>query len=302
MRAWAWVGSVIALLGCGGASAPDPNDCPTEGGASCFQLPTEPMAIRYPFLPPDLDCGEMVPVAARMPFTLVGRVYDFQSGEYYTVPGANVELYGEATFATPIASFVTDAMGNYSLAMPTGTPDILYAHVTSALTAEEYLHAIRSSHTLSPDIEAMNIAAARSEFIDDVADLVRVTRAPGTGFAFVRVWDCDGMPIEHTEVVLSTKRGAREFVHGVPIVYGAPGDPPVPVLVTARADTANNGASAIFNMPPADVYYLQAWGFRTDDDLLRGEDGLSLVLEYPVRIGADLTYGITYRANVLATN
>jgi hypothetical protein len=302
MRAWAVMGSVIAVVGCGDDPAPDPNDCPTEGGASCFQLPTEPMAIRYPFVAPDLDCGEMVPVAARMPFTLVGRVYDFQSGEYYTVPAANVELFVDASFSTPIATFVTDAMGNYSIAMPAGTPDILYAHVTSALTAEEYLHAIRSSHTLSPDIESMNIAAARSAFIDDVAELVRVPRTPDTAFAFVRVWDCDGMPIEHTEVMLSTKRGAREFVRGVTIVYGAPGDPPVPVLVTARSDTANNGASGIFNIPPADVYYLQAWGFHTDDDLLRGEDGLSLVLEYPVRIEASLAYGITYRANVIDTN
>jgi hypothetical protein len=251
-----------------------------------------------PAQPPRLDCGEMVPGAARMPFTLVGRVYDFRSGENYRVPAATVELFGGASFATPIGSFVTDAMGNYSVAMPVATPDILYAHVTSAITADEYLHAIRSSHTLAPDIESLNIATANAQFVDDAASLVHVTRTAGTGFIFTRIADCQGLNIEHMEVVLSATRGERAFVRGASTVYGAPGEPPVPVLVIARGDSADNGAAAIFNIAPADVYYLQAWGFHTDDDLLRGEAGLSLVLEYPVRIEADRVYGITYRANL----
>jgi hypothetical protein len=241
----------------------------------------------------------MVALSSPAPRTLVGRVYHLQLGEYYTFPGATAELFASATFASPIVSLTTDDQGNYTVDVPEGTPDILYAHVTGCILAEEYLHAIRPTRTLAPDILALNIAAARASFIDDAASLVRVTRDSADGFAYVVVSDCAGNPIQHVEVVLSVQRSVRTFIAGAITVYGTAGATPVPVLVTAQADTADNGAAAIFNIAPDAEYYLQAWGFQTQDEAARGEPGLALVMEYPVRIERGMAYGITYRTNVV---
>jgi hypothetical protein len=296
-RAMVWWASVLAA--CGGDAPPDPNDCPIRGGETCFRLPTAPMTISSASaMPPLLDCGEVAPVAARQPFTLTGRVYDYQFGPYYTVPGANVELFASASFVSPIATLVTDDLGNYSVALPVGTPDVLYAHVTASIITDEYLHAFRPTNTLSPDILTFNLASTNPGFLDDTARLVRVSRDPEAGFAVVTVSDCGGRPIEHIEVVLSSERGTRAFLDGASTVYGTPGSMPVPVLVTARSDTADNGMAAIINIPPNGDYYLQAWGFPTMDEVTRGEPGLALVMEVPVGIDASTAYGITYRANV----
>jgi hypothetical protein len=241
----------------------------------------------------------MVPITSPAPHTLVGRVYDFQLGEYYTFPRASVDLFASAAFASPITGLVTDDQGNYTVDLPAGAPNILYAHVRGGIIAEEYLHAIRPTSTFAPDILALNIAAARVSFVDDAASLVRVTRDAADGFVYVVVSDCDGNPIEHVEVVLSVQRRVRTFVAHASTVYGTAGATPVPVLVVAQADTADNGASGIFNIAPDAEYYLQAWGFRTQDDVARGEQGLALVMEYPVSIARATAYGITNRTNVV---
>ena len=191
-----------------------------------------------------------------------------------------MELFASAAFASPIVGLTDDGATTPSMCPP-ARPTSSTRTSRVASSRRQYEHAIRPTGTLSPDILALNIAAPRASYIDDLASLVRVTRDSADGVAYLIVSDCDGNPIQHVEVVLSKQRSVRTFIAGASTVYGTAGATPVPVLVIAQADTADNGASGIFNIAPAAEYYLQAWGFRTQDETStrrgrpRARDGVS---------------------------
>src|SRR5881394_2964537 len=106
---WARVVVAMALVACSDAPPPDPTKCPTLGGEHCFQLPTQPMSVAA-MTKPKLGCSGLQPMATQQPYTLVGRVYDYQLGVYYTFPGAHIELYDSAAVDHMIGATDTDAM------------------------------------------------------------------------------------------------------------------------------------------------------------------------------------------------
>jgi hypothetical protein len=271
---------VILLVGCG-SDAPPP-DCRLDGGAACFQLPTAALQVRDATY--SAGCGLIVPAPAPTAVTFTGDVATF--GTNKPIANAPISLTTRPDFTSPVGTATSAADATYSLQLPQGTPDLLWGIVSGDGHLTTYVHEFRPDLSMG-DIPDFDLRLFKADTIEGAAILVEEIWDP-TAFAIAGfVFDCERRAVEHASVALSSTSGERTFVEGARLYYGAPGAVPLAVPPDERGDTNDNGAYAVFNVPPGATLFTQAWGFPDDAALAEGEAGLVLIAETAVHSVAD---------------
>jgi hypothetical protein len=283
-----WLVGALTLAACASDDAPE--SCSTRGGAACFVVPEAPLAAFAADdtpVPVALGCGPLTPTAAPSAVTLTGTIHDPISSA--TVPYAQLVVYGSAAFVDPIATTTTDATGTYSLTLPAGTPDVLYAQ----LAARGYLPEVVLQHAY--DTRAQPVSFAPYLLTPDDADteaaLVRTTYDPGKGAGAVFAHDCNRARLANAAITVSSTSRQRTFVDGLVVAYTAD-TALVPELLSVQRATSRQGAAGVVNVPPGTTLYAQAWGFPDAASVARGETGLVLLDELPFRVDAGSVTGI----------
>jgi hypothetical protein len=286
---------VLVVAACGGGDD-DPGVCSQDGGEACFQLPTAALAAHDAdsAVPADIGCGAIVPRDSTIEVTVSGTVKNYSGGT--PIPSAAISVYDSNDYDTPIATTTAGTDGTYSIVIPTGTPDLLFAKVVADGFVEIYVENLRPDLTTAT-IADFDLSMATAAFLDTTFALVDTdwdhTKA---GIAAV-AQDCSRHPLEHAVATISATAGERDFIAGAPVFYAAAGDFPLPVPPDTRGDTNDNGAIAALNIPPSGTAFLQIWGFPDAGAVAEGEAGLELVAEYPLNLFADEALGFTAWAN-----
>lgn len=275
----------VLAAACGGSNAkPGPDAantaCKDMGGSACFNLPTGPMTNRNG-MASALGCGAFVPTPAPSPVTFTGTVKVF--GQSVVVPNASIKVYSSVDYATPVATATSAADGTYSLTVPTGTPNQLFGDFEAANYLSVYPHYVRANLSMG-NISMYALSVVTSDIIDGASLLVKENWDPTSAVFAGTALDCDGVIVEHAEVVLSATAGQRDFVPGVSVYYGAAGAVPLAVPPDQRADTNDNGAFAIYHLKEGAPYYVQMWGFIDQTAQAQGEAGLTMVAEEQIHV------------------
>jgi hypothetical protein len=269
---------VLALPACGDDGPPPV--CSEDGGAACFQLPTE-VLVAHAGTDTDsalLGCGALAPTDSTIAVTLSGTITKYGADP---IDGAALEVFDDAALAgTPIATATTASDGSFTFSLPAGTPDLLYGTIVADGYFDAELHNARPD--LTADVTGFDLVTLDADLLGTLAALVNDEVEPATVAMAVVVSDCARYNLEHAVVTLSTAAGTRAFVPGASVYYGTAGAIPLPVIPEDGPDTADNGAVAVVNAPEGDDFFLQAWGFPDADALAQGAAGLVLIAEYPV--------------------
>jgi hypothetical protein len=273
---------VVMAGACGGGGAmPDASiarACQDMGGSACFQLPTAPLQNRDG-APSALGCGPIVPAPNAAALTISGTTVAF--GTSKPIPSATLKLFSSADFATPFATTTSQLDGTYSIDIPASTPDVMYGEFSAADYLTLYTHAVRVDIS-NGDITEYKLRLLTADNVESAGLLVKEIWDPAAMVIAGNVLDCNQMIVMHAAVVLSTTSGIRSFVTGAPVNYGAPGAVPLAVPADERSDTNDNGAFAVFHVPPDQPLFVQVWGFVDAAAQAAGETGLTLIAEQPV--------------------
>jgi hypothetical protein len=283
----------VLLIGCG-SSDPGPDadtlkPCKEMGGSACFQLPTAPLSTRDG-APSALGCG-YVPKLAPSPVTFTGIVKQFGNGK--PIPSASIKLFGSADYGTPIATTTSDATdGSYSITVPAGTDSRLYGEFSAANYLTIYPEDVRTDLTTG-DYTMFTLQLITSDGIEGAALLVKEIWDPESAVFAGTAYDCNGLIIMHAAITVSTVSGQRTFAPGATVYYGAPGAAPLAVPPDDRGDTNDNGAFALFHLKPGPQLYAQMWGFVDAAAQAKGEAGLTLITEHPLKVVANTAGNIS---------
>jgi len=128
--------------------------------------------------------------------------------------------------------------------------------------------------------------------------LIGVSRTPGTGVLAGAMRDCKQHEVSNAiATVSSTSAIATHLsgkVNGSDVIastfYFSAATTDLPVKhtgSTGRVMTNTDGLFTVFNLPPADVAYIQVWGFTSDGDVAKGMAGLTLLAELKSPVLAD---------------
>jgi len=172
-------------------------------------------------------------------------------------------------------------------------PDLLHLKATGSAILPSYYLYLHYDLT-QPEISMLDYRGPTPDLLATITGIVRVDAKPGTAVMALAVNDCDGASIEHAIVTISSTSKTATHVPGFNTFYTPPGDLPIPVLRSERADTNNNGAVGILNVPPGQ-FYAQAWGCIDASAMSKGKSGLRLIAEWPMPSFADAAIGATLR-------
>jgi len=274
---------LVIVVGCGGGEdQPDAGllkPCKEMGGSACFQLPTAPISTREGAASA-LNC--YVPRPAPASVTFSGVVRQFGSSTKL-VTNATIKLYGSPDYATPIATTTSSATdATYSITVPAGT-ERLYGEFSGADYLTIYPEDVRPDLTMG-DLTMFNLQMVTPDIIEGAAIPVKELWDPESAVFAGTALDCNGLIIMHAAVVVSTVQGQRAFAPGVSVYYGAAGAAPIAIPPDDRADTNDNGAFALFHLKPGTQLYAQSWGFIDAAAQAKGEAGLTLISEHPLKV------------------
>jgi hypothetical protein len=278
---------IVGLVACGsGTSGPDAyvKTCVKDGGEVCFQLPTARLTDRDGN-PSTLGCGPIVPKPAPAAVTFTGKVTKY--GVSTAIPSAQLELFSDVGLQNRVTTTTSAADGTYSLTVPQGTPDLMWTRATADstfLVTHVYgFHAPLDQGNYTN----FNVQIVTSDNVESAALLVKEIWDPAKHVIAGTVLDCNRVVVQHAEISLSSTSGTRTFVDGVSTYYGVPGAVPIVAPPDQRGDTNDNGAFAVFHLPPGQPLYVQAWGFLDDAAVAQGEAGLTMFAEDPINVAAN---------------
>lgn len=294
MRSVAVVG-IVALGACGDEQLPV---CNRDGGAACFELPSEAIATYRTGggSPPALiGCGPVLPTSSTMAISLAGNVTDYSSAQ--PIAGVTLQVFDAGDYANAIATATTDNSGAYSMNLASGTPDVLWGMLAGNGVVPHLVHQMRLE--LGQATLTVDYTMGTPELLDTVDNNVGVDRDPGLARLVVHVLDCNRYSLVNAVVVLSATAGVRDFVDGVPVFYSVVGtDFPLPVEHEQVGVTGTDGTAVLINVPiDGSELYAQAWGFPDAAAVARGEDGLVLIAEHAVARRAATTTWVNLRSN-----
>lgn len=276
---------IVVMGACGDSGA---GVCSRDGGAACFDLPTDAMAAYGPggSSPPLLlGCGAITETPATTAVAVSGHVIDYNTDQ--PVAGATFQLFHIGDYeGAAIATATSDASGAYSMNLPSGTPDLLSGAISGGALVPELRDQLRPD--LSGATVKLDFTTATADVLDLGAQYVDVARDPSLAQVWVYVYDCNRNPIINAVVVLSTTSGKRDFVASVPVFYSG-GDVLLPHKHSEAPVTGPEGAAVALDVPLDGTIYVQAWGFPDQASATRGDPaGLELVAERAVlrRAGA----------------
>lgn len=277
---------VAALAACGdGGPTADPYSCMAAGGASCFELPTNPIAAADPLgrpAQPALDCGPYEVRTSAAPVTLAGTTRN--AFDRRTVPLVHVEAFADLAMTSFLGEAISDEVGEYSLTI-SAMPSQVFVRTTA--TGALPLHAL---------YERTDIATAKHDRVELVtasrADVAGALELVGDGFLrgksqiTAAAYDCNGNRLVNVIGNIapsSAFAGARAFEPGVRIYYAIDRATPALARRTQLAQTSIAGSFTATNVASG-RHYVQLWGYLAESAMASGEDGLELLGEAEILV------------------
>lgn len=256
-------------------------------------LPLDPVSVDGDSQPPNLACSAPSGEPLANALQLSGFVKTWRSDPDSLHPDCNcstvsyvpIQAFASSDLGTPIAMTDSGAV-NYTLSLPSGSPSLFH------LLAQRFNH---PTYTMNVRLDptqpsaafdlaiALRVADPGYESVpslDDLLAAVEVRETEGRAVLIGRVVDCEGRPIEHARVTLSSA--------AKPTYYFALEPNNLPVLPSVRHETDADGEFFIPEIPTMPgPFVLRAWGFLTADDVTGGASTLQLISEMELPIPAD---------------
>lgn len=288
----------------GGADTGMPPACNVQGGEACFALPTAALTANagagMAAIAPDFDCDLAAVTTAASALPISGVVEDFVSSE--PVANATVDVFSGVDYlGAPLATAMSNAMGQYTVTVPAGTRGPLAWRVRAAGTLDTYLvndtANLARAAVMGSDRNSVDTGTASL-----LATLLGQSRRPMTGILAGEATDCRGRALTHAVATLSSTssrgtNGRPAFVPGAQVYYFSP-TPQLPTRRASYSATSVNGLYLAIQVPPSmtATYYTQLWGFRAAADVARGAAGLSLISETAVKVLPDVLVTVEHEA------
>lgn len=275
--------------------------CVVQGGEFCFQLPDAPVVLGNAEAgTANFSCPEFMVVNSTAPIAVTGSVKDFQTDS--PIPNAAVSVFNSDDFSTtPTAMATSNAMGNFMMTLPAGTPNRLFWRMVVSDGLDTY--ALDDTFAAGRTMITSNRNSVSRSTANGIAALIGITRRMGTGVVAGAVEDCNGRELMNVVATLTTapatSAAGLAFVPQAQTYYFANG---LPVRrATPAIETSSDGLFVFIQVPPSAGsarYYVQAWGFRTAADVMRGAAGLTLLAQRPLPALADsvMSLALTARA------
>lgn len=280
-------------------SAPGPCDPNADAGSSAntgFVAPTDvTKAYVGDTLMGDADWSclgtKTTDVATSAAVALSGTALDLQSGD--ALVGAEVAFWATAdSSGTPAATATTDANGDYSLTLAPGA-----LRPTARVSAQGAL----DSYTLNIGLEqgqstqTLDLASVSALTANALPAFIGVVRTGGKAMVIGKIVDCQGRAVANAIAAFSSTSAASTtcatHVPGVTSYYFSAGSTSLPVRHSQRLSTNSDGLFLLLDAPPADLSYVQVWGFTAGDDPLT--DQPRLLGELPVQLYGDTVWQAT---------
>ena len=240
---------------------------------------------------------------------LSGQVVDFMNMSN-GVPNTSIDIFSDIDYQTPfVSALVTDGTGKFTTTIPVGKTRVGFKlHASGYMDTfllNQYWDPANTTDTISIGDISSGLASALPAFID-------FERVQGTGVLAGAMRDCQHHEVSNAIATVSSVSMMPTHLQGTVSVAGV--DTPViastfyfnsstglPAKHKDKAATDPDGLFTIFNLPPiSGTAYIQVWGFKTDADVAKGMDGLTLLAELPAPVLSDNV--ITATINVLRTN
>jgi hypothetical protein len=269
---------VAAMAGCSGE---DEGTCEVEGGEACFEAPTAALVAwqNGASSAPSLTCAKPEPTNATQSVALGGLMRQYTAAT--PIAGVTIDAYSSIDMTTLVFTSTTGSDGTFSGTIPIGSPDTLHIKVTgSAILPGFALY--QKYDVTTPSISDLVYYGPTQSLIDLIETTTRTDQDVAKTAIAAVVKDCDGKNLEHAIVTVSSTSKTATHVAGVNVLYGPAGDLPLPVVRSERADTNDNGAVALLNVPASGTLYVQAWGYLAAGDVAKGTAGLKLLAEWPI--------------------
>jgi hypothetical protein len=298
-RVWLFLGA-LSVAACGGGGDDDGGDG-EELENPGFATPdavttahTKDGAVWTEVGPANWDClstpSDDAPSSVEI--AISGIVRDFQN-EDDVIADAMVAVYdGNDITGSAIAEAVSEADGTYTLTLPTGTERVAYK-----TTAEDYLPTYLLNQYYDPDTEDQSeeLEPISVSLANTLTAFINKERTLGLGVLAGAIRDCDGHEVSGAIATVSATRAEADHVNGAETYYFSGGSRSLPVRLSQRAYTNEDGLFMVIELPPSssDVY-LQVWGFTPDQD--PGSDELTLIAELGMPVIGDTVISASMEA------
>jgi hypothetical protein len=114
--------------------------------------------------------------------------------------------------------------------------------------------------------------------------LIGVSRTPGTGVLAGALRDCADHEISNFIATVSSTQGTATHIPGASTYYFS-ASVGLPARHSLQAAASKDGLFMAIELPPQQLAYVQAWGYKTDADM--AADKLTLIAELAVPVIAD---------------
>jgi hypothetical protein len=298
-RVWLFLGA-LSVAACGGGGDDDGGDG-EELENPGFATPdavttahTKEGAVWTEVGPANWDCLNTASddAPSSVEIAISGIVRDFQN-EDDVIADAMVSVYdGNDITGSSIADAVSEADGTYTLTLPIGTERVAYK-----TTAEDYLPTYLLNQYYDPDTEDQSeeLEPISVSLANTLTAFINKERTLGLGVLAGAIRDCDGHEVSGAIATVSATRATADHVTGAETYYFSGGSRSLPVRLSQRAYTNEDGLFMVIELPPSssDVY-LQVWGFLPDQD--PGSDEISLIAELGMPVIGDTVISASMEA------
>jgi hypothetical protein len=274
--------------GSGGAGLGGSGDPPTDS-----RLPLDPVSVDGGS-EPNFDCSPPGSAPTSGAVTLSGFVksWRLEPGSIHVGCDCSAlsyiatQVFDPSDLTNPIATGNSGTTG-YSLSLPSGGPSLIHLlaqsgqHPTYSMNVRLDPTQASASYDASVVFRVADPGYPSVPSLADLTSAVGVEETEGGAVLIGRVVDCDGRPVEHAAITLSTD---------ATIYYFSVAPNNLPVLPSQRHETDAEGEFFIpeISAPPG-PYTLSAWGFLTAADVAAGALALQPISEIELPIPAEAT-------------
>ncbi|HTJ47013.1 MAG TPA: hypothetical protein VL463_33155 [Kofleriaceae bacterium] len=223
--------------------------------------------------------------------TLTGQVVDFMNMSN-GVPSAMVDAFDDINYTSPFKTLTADGSGKFTMTIPMGKERVGFK-----VHADGYMDTFLLNQYWDPTMtaESLNIGDISQGLATALPAFIDFERQPGTGVLAGAMRDCSKHEVSNAIATVSSvsmmPTHLKGNVNGVDIIASSfyfSVSTGLPAKHKDKQATDPDGLFTIFNLPPiTGTAYLQVWGFKTDADVAKGMDGLSLLAELPSPVLAD---------------
>lgn len=223
--------------------------------------------------------------------TLTAQVVDFMNMQN-GVPNAMVTAFDDINYTAPFAMQTADGSGKFTMTIPAGK-----TRVGFKVHADGYMDTFLLNQYWAPTstTDTLNIGDISSGLATALPAFIDFERVSGTGVLAGAMRDCMHHEVSNAIATVSSvsmmPTHLQGTVGGTPVIASTfyfNTSTGLPAKHKDKQATDPDGLFTIFNLPPiTGTAYMQVWGFKTDADVAKGMDGLSLLAELPSPVLAD---------------